>query len=75
MSRSALSAGSGSSRTTSSAAPADSALRDIDGIVVYSHLAGQTAEARLAAGLEGAAELLASLAGTPRYAVNAVVPA
>lgn len=55
--------------------PADSALRDIDGIVVYSHLAGQTAEARLAAGLEGAAELLASLAGTPRYAVNAVVPA
>ncbi|UMG94750.1 NAD(P)-dependent oxidoreductase [Nocardioides sp. TF02-7] len=50
--------------------PADSPLRDVDGIVVYSHLAGQTAEARRAAGLEGAAELVASLAGTPRFAVN-----
>jgi len=54
--------------------PADSPLRDVDGIVVYSHCAGQTAEARRAAGLEGAAELLASLAGEPRFAVNAGVP-
>lgn len=51
--------------------PADSPLRDVDGIVVYSHLAGQTAEARRAAGLEGAAELVRSLAGTPTFAVNA----
>ncbi|MEU6678796.1 NAD(P)-dependent oxidoreductase [Streptomyces sp. NPDC046925] len=51
--------------------PADSPLRGVDGIVVYSHLAGQTAEARAAAGLEGAAELLASLAGRPQRAVNA----
>jgi D-3-phosphoglycerate dehydrogenase/(S)-sulfolactate dehydrogenase len=50
--------------------PADSPLRDVDGIVVYSHLAGQTAEARDAAGLEGAAEIVASLAGAPRFAVN-----
>ena len=38
--------------------PLDSPLRGIDGIVVYSHLAGQTAEARRAAGLEGATELV-----------------
>ena len=50
--------------------PADSPLRDVDGIVVYSHLAGQTAEARRAAGLEGAAEVVASLEGAPRSAVN-----
>lgn len=55
--------------------PADSPLRGVDGIVVYSHLAGQTAEARRAAGLEGAAELVASLAGGPRFAVTAAVPA
>lgn len=55
--------------------PADSPLRGVDGIVVYSHLAGQTAEARRAAGLEGAAELVRSLAGEPRFAVNAGVPA
>ncbi|MDH6565489.1 phosphoglycerate dehydrogenase-like enzyme [Streptomyces sp. SAI-117] len=51
--------------------PADSPLRDVEGIVVFSHLAGQTAEARAAAGLEGAAEVLAALAGRPRFAVNA----
>ena len=51
--------------------PADSPLRGVDGIVVYSHLAGQTAEARRAAGLEGAAELVRSLAGAPLSAVGA----
>jgi phosphoglycerate dehydrogenase-like enzyme len=51
--------------------PADSPLRDVPGIVVYSHLAGQTAQARRAAGLEGAAELLAALEGRPQHAVNA----
>jgi phosphoglycerate dehydrogenase-like enzyme len=54
--------------------PADSVLRGVDGITVYSHMAGQTAEARLAAGLEGAAELVAALAGHPRSAVNPVTP-
>ncbi|MFY1669612.1 phosphoglycerate dehydrogenase [Plantactinospora sp. WMMB334] len=51
--------------------PSDSPLRSVDGIVVYSHLAGQTAEARRAAGLRGAAELLDALAGAPRFALNA----
>ncbi|MFI2363714.1 phosphoglycerate dehydrogenase [Promicromonospora sp. NPDC019610] len=51
--------------------PADSPLRGVDGIVVYSHLAGQTAQARAAAGLAGAAELVAALAGRARHAVNA----
>lgn len=55
--------------------PEDSPLRGLDGIVVYSHLAGQTAEARQAAGREGAAELVRSLAGEARFAVNAGVPA
>ncbi|WP_205473059.1 phosphoglycerate dehydrogenase [Nocardioides sp. SYSU D00038] len=55
--------------------PEDSPLRGVDGIVVYSHLAGQTAEARQAAGTEGAAELVRSLAGAPRFAVTAGVPA
>ncbi|MGW0846891.1 phosphoglycerate dehydrogenase [Streptomyces sp. NPDC002787] len=50
--------------------PADSPLRDVEGIVVFSHLAGQTAEARAAAGLEGAAEVVAALEGRPRFAVN-----
>ncbi|MEE1939788.1 phosphoglycerate dehydrogenase [Streptomyces sp. TRM 70361] len=54
---------------------ADSPLRGVDGIVVYSHMAGQTAEARAAAGRAGAAELLAALEGRPRFAVNAPVPA
>lgn len=51
--------------------PATSPLRDVEGIVVYSHLAGQTAQARADAGLAGAAELVAALAGDPRYVVNA----
>lgn len=51
--------------------PLDSPLCGVDGIVVYSHLAGQTAEARAAAGRRGAEELLAALAGRPRFAVNA----
>ncbi|MFG1643190.1 phosphoglycerate dehydrogenase [Amycolatopsis sp. NPDC049252] len=50
--------------------PADSPLRGIDGIVVCSHLAGQTAEARRAAGLRGAEELVAALAGRARFVVN-----
>ncbi|GIJ73631.1 phosphoglycerate dehydrogenase [Virgisporangium ochraceum] len=52
--------------------PPDSPLRSVDGIVVYPHLAGQTAEARRASGLRGAAEVLDSLAGRPRHAVNRV---
>ena len=52
--------------------PAGSALRGVDGIAVYSHMAGQTAEARLAAGMEGAEELVAALAGHPRSSVNVV---
>lgn len=51
--------------------PADSPLRGVDGIVVCSHLAGQTAEARAAAGMQGAAEVVAALAGRPQHAVNA----
>ena len=51
--------------------PAESPLRGVPGIVVHSHLAGQTAEARRAAGLEGARELLDALAGCPKHAVNA----
>ncbi len=50
--------------------PADSPLRGVDGIVVYSHLAGQTAEARRAAGLRGAEEVVAALDGRPRFVVN-----
>lgn len=51
--------------------PAASPLRDVPGITVYSHLAGQTAEARRAAGLEGARELIAALRGRPRSSLNA----
>jgi phosphoglycerate dehydrogenase-like enzyme len=51
--------------------PADSVLRGVDGITVYSHMAGQTAEARRAAGLDGARELVAALAGRPGSSVNA----
>ncbi|RBY85833.1 NAD(P)-dependent oxidoreductase [Blastococcus sp. TF02A-26] len=51
--------------------PADSPLRGVDGITVYSHLAGQTAEARRAAGTEGARELVDALAGRPRHSLNA----
>lgn len=50
--------------------PADSPLRGVAGIFVCSHLAGQTAEARAAAGLRGAEELLAALAGRARFVVN-----
>jgi phosphoglycerate dehydrogenase-like enzyme len=50
--------------------PAGSPLRGVDGIVVYSHLAGQTAEARRAAGLRGAEELVAALEGRARHVVN-----
>jgi D-3-phosphoglycerate dehydrogenase/(S)-sulfolactate dehydrogenase len=50
---------------------ADSPLRGVEGIVVYSHLAGQSAEARAATGLAGAVEVLAALAGRARFAVNA----
>ncbi|MBL7257441.1 NAD(P)-dependent oxidoreductase [Paractinoplanes lichenicola] len=48
---------------------ADSPLRDVDGITVYSHMAGQTAEARRDAGLLGARELVAALAGKPQHPV------
>ncbi|MEU4452585.1 phosphoglycerate dehydrogenase [Nocardioides sp. NPDC023903] len=51
--------------------PAASPLRGVPGIVVHSHLAGQTAQARRAAGVEGARELLDALAGRPKHAVNA----
>lgn len=51
--------------------PADSPLRDVLGITVYSHLAGQTAEARRAAGLDGARELVAALQGQPQSSLNA----
>lgn len=51
--------------------PAASPLRGVPGIVVHSHLAGQTAQAHRAAGVEGARELLDALAGRPEHAVNA----
>ena len=50
--------------------PPDSALRDVAGITVYSHMAGQTVEAREAAGREAAVELVNSLAGRPAFRVN-----
>ncbi|RSM87546.1 hydroxyacid dehydrogenase [Kibdelosporangium aridum] len=50
--------------------PPSSPLRGVDGIVVYSHMAGQTAEARAVAGRRGAEELVAALAGRPRFPVN-----
>ncbi|PRX46928.1 D-3-phosphoglycerate dehydrogenase/(S)-sulfolactate dehydrogenase [Prauserella shujinwangii] len=53
--------------------PPGSPLRDVDGIVVYSHLAGQTAEARAAAGRAGAEELVAALEGRARFVVNAAL--
>ncbi|MFE3263615.1 NAD(P)-dependent oxidoreductase [Streptomyces sp. NPDC059215] len=52
--------------------PPDSPLRGVDGITVYSHLAGQTAQARWAAGLAGAEELVAALEGRARFAVSGV---
>ncbi|TDD86835.1 hydroxyacid dehydrogenase [Actinomadura darangshiensis] len=51
--------------------PAASPLRGVPGITVYSHLAGQTAEARRAAGLDGARELVDALRGRPRSSLNA----
>ncbi|WP_238015341.1 phosphoglycerate dehydrogenase [Dactylosporangium sp. AC04546] len=51
--------------------PAGSVLRGVDGITVFSHMAGQTAEARRNAGLDGAKELVAALAGHPGSSVNA----
>ncbi|MEV0831404.1 phosphoglycerate dehydrogenase [Nonomuraea rubra] len=50
--------------------PPGSPLRGVEGIVVYSHLAGQTAEARAAAGRRGAEELVAALEGRARFRVN-----
>jgi D-3-phosphoglycerate dehydrogenase/(S)-sulfolactate dehydrogenase len=54
--------------------PGDSVLRNVEGIVVYSHMAGQTAEARAAAGLRGAEELVAALQGRGQFVVNAAPP-
>lgn len=51
--------------------PPDSPLRGVEGITVLSHLAGQTAEARRAAGLAGARELLGALDGRPHSSLNA----
>lgn len=48
----------------------NSPLRGVDGITVYSHLAGQTAQARRATALAAAHELLAALRGEPRFPVN-----
>jgi phosphoglycerate dehydrogenase-like enzyme len=50
--------------------PAESPLRGVAGITVFSHMAGQTAEARDAAGREGAIELVDALLGRPKFAVN-----
>ncbi|PRY02493.1 phosphoglycerate dehydrogenase [Allonocardiopsis opalescens] len=50
--------------------PADSPLRGVEGITVYSHMAGQTAEARRAADIGAAHELLAALRGEPASPVN-----
>ncbi len=50
--------------------PRDSPLRGVDGITVYSHLAGQTAQARRATALAAAHELIAALRGAPRFPVN-----
>jgi phosphoglycerate dehydrogenase-like enzyme len=50
--------------------PPDSPLRDVSGITVYSHLAGQTVQARRATALAAAHELVAALRGAPRFPVN-----
>lgn len=50
--------------------PAGSVLRGVPGITVYSHMAGQTAEARRDAGIRGAEELVAALDGRPAYAIK-----
>lgn len=51
--------------------PPESPLRGVPGINVYPHMAGQTAQARQDAGLRGAQEVIDSLAGRPRWALNA----
>jgi phosphoglycerate dehydrogenase-like enzyme len=51
--------------------PTGSVLRGVDGIVVYPHMAGQTAEARRDAGLLGARELVGALDGRPASSLNA----
>lgn len=68
--RSSTIAGAGLDVACQEPLPSDSPLREVDGIVVYPHMAGQTAQARLAAGLASAAELVSSLHGDPQYAVN-----
>ena len=50
--------------------PPDSPLRDVSGITVYPHLAGQTVQARRATALAAAHELVAALRGAPRFPVN-----
>lgn len=51
--------------------PADSPLRGLDSVLITSHLAGQTVEARTRAGLAAAHEVLAVLDGRePRHPVD-----
>lgn len=51
--------------------PADSPLRGLDNVIITSHLAGQTAQARTRAGLAAAREVLAVLDGRePRHPVD-----
>ncbi|MGY1804429.1 phosphoglycerate dehydrogenase [Blastococcus sp. SYSU D00922] len=69
--RSGRMAGAALDVTATEPLAAASPLRGVDGITVFSHLAGQTAEARAAAGVDGARELLAALRGAPRYSLNA----
>ncbi|GID30619.1 NAD(P)-dependent oxidoreductase [Paractinoplanes brasiliensis] len=54
--------------------PAGSPLRGVDGITVYSHMAGQTAEARRDAGVLGARELVAALDGRPQHRIAVLTP-
>jgi phosphoglycerate dehydrogenase-like enzyme len=53
--------------------PADSLLRGVDGITVYSHMAGQTTQSRRSAAVQAADEVLAALDGNPRSQVNALM--
>jgi D-3-phosphoglycerate dehydrogenase/(S)-sulfolactate dehydrogenase len=51
--------------------PADSPLRGLDNVIITSHLAGQTVEARTRAGLAAAHEVLAVLDGRePQHPVD-----
>ncbi|MFC3961458.1 phosphoglycerate dehydrogenase [Nocardia jiangsuensis] len=55
--------------------PADSPLRTLDNLVITSHLAGQTTQARLRAGLAAADAVLAVLAGRePAHPVGTTEP-